>query len=79
MCELCASVLTWFYIITVCLKSPSNTGSPPSYTFLATKMIDYSVVSLCVRQCIVIMYTCVLKDLNYDGNYPCFAMCAQVT
>ena len=44
MCELCASVLTRFYITTVCLKSPPYAGSPPLYTFLATKMIDYSVV-----------------------------------
>ena len=52
MCELFASVLTWFYLITVCLKSPPYAGSPPLYTSLATTMIDYSVVSLCVRQCI---------------------------
>ena len=46
MRELCASVLTWFCIITVCLKSTPYAGSPPLYTFLAAKMIDYSVVSI---------------------------------
>ena len=75
MCELCASVLTWFYITTVCLKSPPYAGSPPLYTFLATKMIDYSVVSLCVRQCIIISYTCVPKD-GYEHR---FVMCVQLT
>ena len=74
MCELCASVLTWFCIITVCLRSPPYAGSPPLYTFLATKMIDYSVVSLCVRQCLVIMYTCVPRD----GNDHRFVMCVQL-
>ena len=43
MCELCASVLTWLYIITVCLKSPPYAGSRPLYTFPAAKMIDYIV------------------------------------
>ena len=46
MCELCASVLTWFCIITVCLRSPPYAGSPPLYMFLAAKMIDYGVVSI---------------------------------
>ena len=46
MCELCANVLTWFYIITVCLKSPPYAGFPPLYTFLAAKVMDYSVVSI---------------------------------
>ena len=67
-------VLTWFYIITVCLKSPPYAGSPPLYTFLAAKMIDYSVVSICVRQCIIITYACVLKN----GNYHHFVMCVQL-
>ena len=57
--------------MTVCLKSPPYAGSPPLYTFLAAKI---SVVSICVRQCIVIMYTCVLKD----GNDHCFVMCVQL-
>ena len=73
MCELCASMLNWFYIITVCLKSPPYAGSPPLYTFLAAKIIDYSVVSICVRQCI--MYTCVPKD-RHDHH---FIMCVQLT
>ena len=73
MCELCASVLTWFCIIAVCLWSPPYTGSPPLYTFLAAKMIDYSVVSICVRQSIIITYACVLKDGN---NH--FVMCVQL-
>ena len=75
MCELCASVLTWIYITTVCLKSPPYAGSPTLYTFLDPKMIDYSVVSICVRQCIIISYTCVLKD-GYDHH---FVMCVQLT
>ena len=80
MCELCASVLTWFCIITVCLKSPPYAGSPPLYTFLAAKKIDNSVVSLCVRRCIIILYTCVPKmDRTYDENNQCFVMCVQIT
>ena len=79
MCELCGSVSTWFCIMTVCLKSPPYAGSPPLYTFLATTMIDYSVVSICVRQCIIITYTCVPKVGNYDENNRCFVMCVQIT
>ena len=75
MCELCASVLTWFCIITVCLKSPPYAGSPPLYTSLATKMTDYGVLSIRVRQCIIIMFTCVLKD-GYEHR---FVMCVQLT
>ena len=75
MCELCASMLTWFCIITVCLRSHPYEGSPPLYTSLATKMIGYSVVSICVRQCIIILYTCVPKD-GYDHR---FVMCVQLT
>ena len=78
MCELCASVLTWFSIMTLCLKSPPYAGSPPLYTFLAATMIDYSVVSICVRQCIIILYTGVTKDGNYDENNHCFVMCVQI-
>ena len=69
---MCAIVLTWFCIITVCLKSPPYAGSPPLYTFLASKMIEYSVISICVRQCIVqFMFA-------QNGNDPYFVMCVQL-
>ena len=49
MCELCASVLTWFYIKTVCLKSPPYVGSPALDMSLAAKVMDYIVCLVYVQ------------------------------